>query len=272
MIPVFLPALLLATGLFLFLLFALALVAAGGVALARSGNKQLDAGRRSFLTGREEQSHALFFGVQMVLQTFGNDRLRAQLAQLVAATETQDSARAKDRFVDSTVALLLENNYAWEYGYWEYQADAATAMTTFNQWRNEIDASMAEDDDEIGSEIDRLNRFSDQKEYLILSFMFVLDNRDEKVEDDQGAYEFRPTYAQILQPFKTLVESVGTSDYFKHETFSNVLYGLRTLDVRAIERDAFFVFPGTAEDGLSTMDLLGEEGWKYLTDHSIRVG
>ena len=102
--------------------------------------------------------------------------------------------------------------------------------------------------------------------------MFVLDNRDEKVEDDQGAYEFRPSYAQILQPFKALVESQSESDYFKHETFSNLLYGLRALDVRAIERDGFFVFPGTAEDGLSTMDLLGEEGWKYLTDHSIRVG
>ncbi|NOT60889.1 MAG: hypothetical protein HOP19_11785 [Acidobacteria bacterium] len=268
MIPVFLMA----TSVFLFLLFVLALVAAGGVALARSGNQQIDANRRSFLTGREEQSHALFFGMQMVLQTFGNDRLRAQLAQLVAATEAQDSARAKDRFVDSAVALLLENNYAWEYGFWEYLSDAPSAMTTFNQWRNEIDASMAEDEEEIGSEIDRLHRFSDQKEYLIVTFMFVLDNRDEKVEDDQGAYEFRPTYGQILQPFKNIVENVAERDYFRHETFSNLLYGLRSLDVRAIERDAFFVFPGTAEDGLSTMDLLGEEGWKYLTDHSIRVG
>ena len=264
--------LLFGTTTFLLLLICLGLLAAGGVILARGGGNQLNAGRRSFLTGREEQSHALFFGVQMVLQTFGNDNLRAQLARLVQATETQDSARAKDRFVDSVVALLLENNYAWEYGFWEYLSDAPTAMTTFNQWRNEIDASMAEDEDEIGSEIDRLHRFSDQKEYLIVTLMFVLDNRDEKVEDDQGAYEFRPSYLQILQPFKDLIGSVNEGDYFKHETFTNLLYGMRALDVRAIERDAFFVFPGTAEDGLSTMDLLGEEGWKYLTDHSIRVG
>jgi hypothetical protein len=254
------------------IMFVLILVAAGGVFLAMSGNNpQLAAGRRNFMTGRNEQSHAVFFGLQMVLQTFGNDNLRSQLHRLVQATGTQDSARDKDRFVDSTIALLLENQYAWEYGFWEYYADAPTAISTFNQWRNEIDASMAEDEDEIGTEADRLHRYSDQKEYLIVTLMFVLDNREDKVEDDQGAYEFRPSYSQLAQPFLSLVEGVAEPAYFRHETITNLLYGLRALDVRAIERDGFFVFPGTAEDGLSTMDLLGDEGWKYLTDHSIRV-
>jgi hypothetical protein len=265
------PVFLMATGLFIFLLLVLGLIAAGGVLLARSGNRQLNPARRSFLTGRDETAYANFFGLQMVLQTFGNDNLRSQLARLVEAAGAQDSARAKDRFVDSVVNLLLENQYAWEYGYWEIQHDAQAAISTFNQWRNEIDAGMAEDDDEIGSEADRLHRFSDQKEYLIVTLMFVLDNREEKVEDDQGAWEFRPTYAQLAQPFIGQIENIGERDYFKAETFSSLLYALRSLDVRIIERDGFFVYPGTAEDGLSTMDLLGDEGWKYLTDHNIRV-
>jgi hypothetical protein len=37
-----------------------------------------------------------------------------------------------------------------------------------------------------------------------------------------------------------------------------------------IERDGIYVYPGTEQDGISSFDLLSDEGWKYLTDHSLR--
>ena len=72
------PVFLMATGLFLALLFALAILFGGGVymALSSSDNKQLNPGRRNFLGGRKEEDNALFFGIQIVIQTFGNDQLR----------------------------------------------------------------------------------------------------------------------------------------------------------------------------------------------------
>ena len=75
---------------------------------------------------------------------------------------------------------------------------------------------------------------------------------------------------EIIVGGQAVIEGVAERDYFTPTTFVNLLEGLRALDPRVIERDGIYVYPGTAQDGLSTMDLLGEEGWKYLTDHNIR--
>lgn len=265
------PVFLIAAGVYLVLMFVLAILFAGGIymALSAPGNKQLNPGRRNFLGGRQEEAHALFFGIQIVLQTFGNDQLRARLAHLIQNEGT--GAQDKRRFLKSVASLLLENQYAWEYGFWDYYDEAGKSISTFNQWRNEIEASMATEPDEMGSEIDRSQRFSDQKEFMIVTLMMLIDNQDAPVADDVGDYQFRATYQQLFDPFQAVIENIEEKDYFKPATFSSLLEGLRALDPRVIERDGIYVYPGTAQDGLSTMDLLGDEGWKYLTDHNIRV-
>src|SRR5207237_2272454 len=106
---------------------------------------------------------------------------------------------------------------------------------------------------------------------MIVTLMMLIDDRGEPVADDVGDYQFRPTYEQLAQSFRLLVENIAENQYWTAETFERLLHGLRSLDPRVIERDGIFVYPGTGQDGLSTMDLLGEEGWKYLTDHNIRV-
>ena len=267
------PVLLLATSVFLLLMFILALLFAGGVYMVMSSpnKKQINAGRRNFLGGRADESYVLFFGIQIVIQTFGNDQLRAQLARLIGAEDDTDSAQEKRRFIKSVASLLIENQYAWEYGFWDYHSDATEAIGTFNQWHNEIQASIATEPDELGGQVDRLHRFSDQKEFMIVTLIMLIDNRDEPVADDVGDYQFRPTYEQLAQPFRLLVENLDEGKYWTADTFERLLHGLRSLDPRVIERDGIFVYPGTAQDGLSTMDLLSDEGWKYLTDHNIRV-
>jgi uncharacterized membrane protein len=260
-------------GIYIFLMLIFLAVFAGGIFMALSAPKhgRLDRGRRSFLTGRgEEEEHALFFGIQLVIQVFGGDELRSKLARLVEAEDNTDSADEKRRFIKSVASLLIENQYAWEYGFWDYQSESESAISTFNQWMNEIEASMATEPEELGAETDRLHRYSDQKEYLIVSLMMLIDNREEPVADDVGDYRFRPTYAQLANSFRRLAEEQGEN--WDARTFERLLNGLRALDPRALERDGIFVFPGTEQDGLSSFDLLSEEGWKYLTDHSIRVG
>lgn len=269
----FAPALLLGTGTFLLVMLILAVAFAGGLYLLKSGDEQgrIDGSRRSFLAGKgKANDHALFFGIQLVIQIFGSDELRARLARLIEAEDETDSADEKRRFMKSVASLLIENQYAWEYGFWDFQNDANSAISNFNQWRNEIEASMATEGEELGSEIDRLHRFSDQKEYLIVTLMMLIDNREEPVTDDVGDYQFRATYSQLAQPFRQLVDNTDEDEYWRPATFKQLLQGLQSLDPRAIERDGIYVYPGTAQDGLSSMDLIGDEGWKYLTDHSLR--
>ena len=262
---------LLGTFAYLFLMLIFGGLFAGGIYLAtRKTQGQLDAGRRSFIGmgGEEDTSYAVFLGAQLVIQVFGSDDLRARLQQLVDAEE--NDAQGKRRFIKSVASLLLENQYAWEYGYWDYRTDAEDAITNFNQWHNEIEASMATEADEMGSEIDRLHRFSDSKEYVVVSLLMMIDSRDEAVEDDVGGYEFRPTYQQLTQPLRSSLEEIPERDYWRTTTFITLLESLRALDPRAIERDAFYVYPGTENDGLSSMDLIGDASWKYLTDHPLR--
>ncbi len=266
--------LLMASGVYALVMLILAAVFATGIFMAWRGSrdKQINQGRRSFLSGRGPQNdHALFFGIQLVIQIFGSDDLRASLARLIAAEDETDSADEKRRFMKSVASLLIENQYAWEYGFWEFSADADNAISSFNQWRNEVEASMATEPEEMGSEIDRLHRFSDQKEYLIVTMLMLIDNRDEPVTDDIGDYQFRPSYSQLAQGFRQMCENFDESQYWKAHTFQRLLEGVRALDPRVIERDGIYVYPGTAQDGISSFDLLSEEGWKYLTDHSFRL-
>jgi hypothetical protein len=266
-------ALLLGASIYWLVMLILAVFFAGGIYMAWRGNNQgqIDGSRRSFLAGRGRQDgHALFFGIQIVVQIFGSDELRAKLARLVEAEDETDSAQEKRRFIKSVASLLIENQYAWEYGFWDFQSDAQTAISNFNQWRNEVEASMATEPDEMGGEVDRIHRFSDQKEYLIVTMLMLIDNRDEPVADDVGEYNFRPTYAQLAQPFRVMIQNLDAGDYWQAGTFKQLLQGLQSLDPRAIERDGMYVYPGSAQDGLSSMDLIGDAGWKYLTDHSLR--
>lgn len=265
-------ALLLGVSIYWLVMLVLAAVFAAGIYVTRQSNQgQIDGSRRSFLAGRAKQDdHALFFGIQIVVQIFGSDDLRARLARLVEAEDDTDSAQEKRRFIKSVASLLIENQYAWEYGFWDFQSSADTAISNFNQWRNEIEASMATERDEMGGEVDRIHRFSDQKEYLIVSLIMLIDNREEPVTDDVGDYSFRATYSQLAQPFRQMIQNVDEKDYWRPATFKQLLQGLQSLDPRALERDGIYVYPGSAQDGLSSMDLIGDEGWKYLTDHSLR--
>jgi hypothetical protein len=264
---------------YIILMILFAAVMAGGYALVRSSKKglALDQGRRSFLGfGGEENGHAIFIGMQIAIQVFGSDELRSRLADLIASPsdpdrERNDDAASKRLFLKSLAAIMLDNQYAWEYGFWDFRRNGDEAIAQFSEWTNELEGSMATSPEELGTEVDSLHRFSDQKEFLIVTLLLLIDNRDEPVSDDVGDYEFRPTYFQLAKPFLNLLEQISDEDFWKSETFSGLLNGITTLDPRVIERDGVFIYPGAAQDGISSLDLLSDKEWKYLTDHSLRL-
>lgn len=265
--------LLMGMGTYVLVMLIMGALMVTGIYFSVRAPRSISQSRREFLggTSSNEGERVLFFGIQIAIQVFGGDTLRGQLARLVEAEDQTDTAEEKRRFIKSVAGLLTENQYAWEYGFWEYYTDAETSISSFNQWRNELEASMATEPDELGQEVDRLHRFSDQKEFLIVTVIMMIDNRDEPVADDVGDYEFRPTYSQLAAPFRQVAEGFEETEYWQAATFAKLLDAVCALDPRAIERDGVFVFPGTAQDGLSSLDLIGDEDWKYLTDHAFRL-
>jgi|GEM_PF-450228 hypothetical protein len=287
------------TEVYLIVMLVLAVIFAAGLYLnfAGQGRPALNEGRRSFLGGRvESDDRAIFIGLQIVVQVFGSDELRRRLVALLRPEKTapplavespgmseyeamldptiypgdREDVTEKREFLKSLSSLLIENKFAWEYGFWDYRREAGEAIEQFNQWRNELESSIATTADEVGAAIDPLHRYSDEKEFQIITLMMLLDNRDEPVGDDAGTYEFRPTYAQLVSPFSQVVEKIAEGQMWEPSTFEELLMAMRALDPRTIERDAVYIIPGAAEDGLSSIDLLSDAGWKYLTDHPIR--
>ncbi len=260
--------------LYLILMLILGVILASGIMLIRldRSDRQIDRGRRSMIgLASDPENRAIFFGVQIAMQVFGSDNLRKAIFDILGCNETTEDPATKRRTIRAISALLLENRYAWEYGFWDFRADAEEAIETFIEWQNGIEMAMATEPEQLGEAPDQLHRFSDDKEYLILTIMMLIDNRPEPIADDEGDYDLRPTAAQLAAPLVDLASGVSEENYWKETTFAELLDGLSALDPRVIERDGIYIFPGNAQDGLSSLDLLGDDGWKYLTEHSFRL-
>jgi uncharacterized protein DUF1517 len=186
-------------------------------------------------------SDTYFFGLQIAIKCFGEDTLRARFARVIEESRTADeSVPEKRRFLKRFVALLEESALFWSYGFWDYIDDAETAAQEFNTWVNEIESSMATEEEELGEAVDDLQRTSNRKDYVVVTLLFLLD----------------APYAPA--------EQVATDDeVFLKETFVALVQGLTRLDPHSIQADGSYVVPGSADDGLSEDDLYGP-GWEYL--------
>jgi hypothetical protein len=182
-----------------------------------------------------------FFGLQIAIKCFGEDTLRARLARVIEESRLADEdTQEKRRFLKRFVALLEESALFWSYGFWEYIDDPGTAADEFTTWVNEIESSMATEEEELGESIDDVRRTSHSKDYIVVTLLFLLD----------------APYAPA--------EQVGSDDeMFLKETFMALVQGLTHIDPRTIQADGAYVVPGNEADGLSEDDLYGP-GWEYL--------
>ncbi len=186
-------------------------------------------------------SDTYFFGLQIAIRCFGEDTVRAGFARVLQdARSNSSNVDEKRRFIRRFLALLEESELFWTYGYWEYLDQAEPAREEFDAWRDEIEGSIATEEEEIDAEIDDLRRTSSRKDYVVVTLAFLLD----------GPY--RPAEA---------VES--EDDAFLKDTFTALVQGLTTIDPRTIQADATYVVPGNEDDGLSEEDLL-DPGWNHL--------
>jgi len=186
-------------------------------------------------------SDTYFLGIQIAIKCFGEDTLRARFARVLEESRaTDEQVEEKRRFVRRFTALLEESNLFWAYGYWDYIDTSEAAAQEFDSWVAEIEGSMATEEEQLGTEVDDIQRTSSRKDYVVVTLAFLLD-----------------------QPYGPAEEITNEDDYFLKETFSALVQGLTHIDPRAIQADGAYVVPGNAEDGLSEDDLYGP-GWEYL--------
>lgn len=194
---------------------------------------------------RREEGDLFFFGVQVVINIFGEDELRARLHRVIAQETTTEYPADKRIFYKRIIALLRDSQPFFEYGHWDYLGESDGAIEEFNNWVDEIEASAATVEEEIGEEVDSINRFSAEKCYVVVTLAFLLE------------------YSVELDDMIGMIESVGEDDYFTPHGFQRLLDSINYIDFEYSHGDAVFLMPGNEQDGFSWMDMRGE-GWEYL--------
>jgi hypothetical protein len=186
-------------------------------------------------------SDTFFFGLQIAIKCFGEDTLRARFAHVLESSRLADEdVHEKRRFIKRCVALLEESELFWAHGYWEYCDEATAAETEFTTWVNEIEESLATEEEELDEDIDHIQRTSNRKDYVVVTLMFLLD-----------------------APYGPAEDVENEDDAYLKETFVSLVQGLTHIDPRSIQADATYIVPGNEADGLSEDDLYGP-GWDYL--------
>jgi hypothetical protein len=186
-------------------------------------------------------SDTYFLGLQIAVKCFGEDTLRARFARVLEESRLADEdVQEKRRFLKRFMALLEESELFWTYGYWEYVEDPDEAVGEFNTWVDEIEGTMATEDEELGEAIDDIHRTSNRKDYVVVTLIFLLD-----------------------QPYGPAEEVESEDDAYLKETFRSLVQGLTSIDPLHVQADGAYIVPGNADDGLSEDDLYGA-GWAYL--------
>jgi hypothetical protein len=194
---------------------------------------------------RRHEGDPFFFGVQVVVNVYGEDDLRSRLHKVIAQETTTEYPADKRIFYKRISALLRDSQPFFEYGYWDYLGESDGAVEEFNDWVDEIEASMATVEEEIGEEVDSLNRFSSEKSYVVVTMAFLLE------------------YSTELDDLIGMIESIGEDDYFTPKGFETLIEAVNYIDFEYSLGDAVFIMPGNENDGFSWMDMHGE-GWEYL--------
>jgi hypothetical protein len=198
--------------------------------------------RRSWLQNilGGDESDLYFFGLQLVINAFGEDKLRAQLAEVISDPDgAMEDIEAKRRYIKRVVALLLENEAFWSQVFWDYKTNRAEAEAEFEAWAAELSASTATETEEMDGAVDGAYRVSNEKDYVAVTIILNLSEPFPPAEIDD----------------ETL--------YWQTQTISKLVRGLLLINPETIIADGVFVVPGSSEDGLSEEDLL-TGGWSYL--------
>jgi hypothetical protein len=181
-----------------------------------------------------------FFGLQLLINAYGEDTLRARLAEVISDPDgALEDIEAKRRYIKRVVALLLDQEPYWSQAFWDYKTQRAQAEAEFESWAAELSANTATESEEMDGTVDGAFRLSNEKDYVAVTIILNLS-----------------------EPFPP-AEIRDESLYWQSGTIGKLVRGLLLVNPEAIIADGIFIIPGNSEDGLSDADLL-TGGWSYL--------
>lgn len=204
--------------------------------------------RRGFFSSifnRQSEGEPLFFGVQTVINIFGEDSLRERLHKVIASSSGTELPADKHSLYKRITALLRESQAYFEYGYWDYLDDGDEATAEFENWVGDLEATMATEEEELGTEVDEMHRMSSDKCYVVVTMAFLLE------------------YSPALDEMISMIGGIAEDDYFTPAGFGVLLDAVNYIDFEYSLGDAVFIMPGNETDGFSWTDMRGE-GWEYL--------
>jgi hypothetical protein len=196
--------------------------------------------RRSFLLrlfGKRKVRRS-FFAVQVVLEA-GQSGFRRRLHNHIDR-EGEETPAEKRKFYKGLTSILLEAQPFFEYGFFEYEVDAAKAMDQFEHWVQEIEASMATEDAEMGDEVDGFHRMSSEQQYVAVTILLVVDG-----------------------PHPLEGEDLDEDTLYTRAGIGKLIDSVNRIDFERLEADAVFLMPGNDQDGFNSLDF-ADEGWSYL--------
>lgn len=178
-----------------------------------------------------------FFAIQVAIKAFRDDPLRAQLHAVIAESDAEQSFAEKRAFYKRLAGLLGDAVPVFEMGFWDYVTDARKAEEQFETWCSEIEGGMATEHEELGAGADEVNRLSSEKDYLLVSLLFLVE---------RGSGSDRTLAERCDLPEK---------DWFTRLTFGRLIGGVPMLNFATVQADAVYLMPGSEADGLSMEDL-----------------
>jgi len=210
-----------------------------------------DLNRRGFLASLREvfssrsDGDLFFLGVQAVINVYGEAELRRDIHRILAEAPETERPLEKSVYYKRIAAVLREHVPSIEYGYWDYLTDADEAAGEFDDWLREINATSATVEEELGEEIDEGFRLSAEKDYVVVTLLFLLEHGRE-----------HETLARML-------DTIPEERQFTPWAFARLVDALNYIDFERAQADATFIHPGSDEDGFSWTDMRAP-GWEYL--------
>src|SRR5258708_12567225 len=117
-----------------------------------------------------------FVGIQVVVKAFPVGAVRKRLHEIIARSPAEQSLVAKRAFWQRLAAVLNEEVPAFEYGFWDLVRGSG-AEEEFESWSSAIEGAVATEAEEVGSAPDEINRISADKRYVIVTAIFLLQER-----------------------------------------------------------------------------------------------
>lgn len=183
--------------------------------------------------------------MQAVINVYGESELRKRFHRILADAPETEGPHDKGVYYKRIAALLREHVPSIEYGYWDYLTDADEAAGEFDEWLREINATSATVEEELGSEIDEAFRLSAEKDYIVVTLLFLLEHGRE-----------HETLARML-------DSIPEERQSTPWAFARLVDAVNYIDFERCLADATFIHPGSDDDGFSWTDMRAP-GWEYL--------